>query len=479
MHPKRLLILFAFVPFIINAQPLYKYGSFVIKGQVKNYKEPLFDFGMTTYLNGVTNSVKVQANGNFEQQFPIQNRQNLYLYLNDDALSFTIQDKDTLILYWDEADFKNTFTVKGNNETRTKELTGQLAIWYQFRTPFMKLNDTLYRNTNLTTDNKYALINDLFNRHVKAAIDPGYSNSRSSTLLLLQLYFQYAHVLQSQGLIPRYNLKFIKDSTHPNDYLPNYTTQYEDWFWNVPEYKDFMFDYLRFTRPFNAYVPYNNIPEKPFNPTLDEYHLALANLSAPNMRDWFITKSILLGFEHYNFTDVENVYKLAANTLTSPFLKDTLQHFYAAMNRLKPGNPAPGFSLKNDQGKLVSLSDFKGKVVYIDFWGVGCGPCIYDIKNTVPQLHEHYKNKDVVFISICVDATESEWKEALKQYKLDGVNLIAEDWIKNPVCKTYNINAIPHYLLIDKSGKISDNNGPGVNRLDLGSGQNPIDLLLK
>ncbi len=69
MNPRRLLILFAFVPFIVNAQPLFKYGSFVIKGQVKNYKEPTFDFGMTTYLSNIGNSVKIQPNGNFEQHF--------------------------------------------------------------------------------------------------------------------------------------------------------------------------------------------------------------------------------------------------------------------------------------------------------------------------------------------------------------------------------------------------------------------------
>ncbi len=173
------------------------------------------------------------------------------------------------------------------------------------------------------------------------------------------------------------------------------------------------------------------------------------------------------------------MYKQAANTITAPYLKDTLQKFYTAIKRLKPGNPAPGFSLKNDQGKLVSLSDFKGKVVYIDFWGVGCGPCIYDIKNHVPQLHEHYKGKDVVFISICVDSKEKEWKEALKQYKLDGVNLTAEGWVDHPVCKAYNINGIPHYVLIDKSGKISNNNAPWASHLDLASGKNAIDLLLK
>jgi thiol-disulfide isomerase/thioredoxin len=137
------------------------------------------------------------------------------------------------------------------------------------------------------------------------------------------------------------------------------------------------------------------------------------------------------------------------------------------------------FTLKNDKGQSVSLSDFKGKVVYIDFWGVGCGPCIYDIKNHVPKLHEHYKNKDVVFLNICVDSKDKEWKEALEKHKLDGVNMIAEGWTNHPVCKAYNVSGIPHYILIDKNGKMVNNNAPAAYEFNLTSGKNEIDLLLK
>jgi peroxiredoxin len=481
MNPKRLLILFAFAPLFTKAQTFYKNGSFVIKGQVKNFKEPVFDFGMTTYFGNTSNSVKVQPNGNFEQKFPVQKRQSIYLYLNNDAITFTVQDKDTITIYWDETDFKNTFSIKGNNEGRTKDLKGQLALYYEYRRLFMSLNDTLYKDRTLTDDKKYALINELFNHNVQAALITGDLASENFNHLLMQLYFQYSNILYTHRLIPRYKLKLTSDSTQPNPFPPfiDYTMLNENWFWNVPEYRDFIYDYIRFTRPFYSFAPFRNNPGKPFNPTLDEYYLAQANFYYPNIRDWFITKSIMFGFEHYNFTDVENVYKQAANTVASSFLKDTLLKFYTAIKRLKPGNPAPGFSLKNDQGKLVSLSDFKGKVLFIDFWGVGCGPCIYDIKKHVPQLHEHYKGRDVVFISICVDSKENEWKEALTQYKLDGVNLIAEGWGDHPVCKAYNIDGIPHYVLIDKTGKISDNNAPRASDLDLGSGKNAIDLLLK
>lgn len=109
---------------------------------------------------------------------------------------------------------------------------------------------------------------------------------------------------------------------------------------------------------------------------------------------------------------------------------------------------------------MVSLNNYKGKVVYIDFWGVNCSPCVGDIKYYVPQLHEHYHNKDVIFLNICIDVDEKLWKKAISKYNLGGVNLLTEGGFKNKACKTYNVNAVPQYILIDRSGKIAEPNAP-------------------
>ncbi len=484
---KRLLYLILLLPFLASAQPFYKAGSFVIKGKVKNFKEPLFDFGMTTCLDNILSSVKVLPDGSFEQQFPIQNRQDIYLYLNDDAITFSVQDKDTIAFEWDDADFKNTFTIKGNDELRTKELGLQWKLYLLFRQPYMQLSDTLYSGT-LTAENKYKLINELYNKNMQAAYDSADFTSDNLFYLATSLYFTYTNILVVHYLTPKFKLKLALDTTrsHRNfdtfnsDVAAYYTRLNEVLFWRIPEYRDFISNYVKSYKPFND--GWLAISEKPFqllDPTLSEYYLAQTNIAIPSIKDWFITRSIMSGFGYYTFADVEKVYTRAVGTLSSDYLKDTLQKYYTAVKRLKPGNPAPGLTLKNDKGQSVSLSDFKGKVVYIDFWGVSCGPCIYDIENYMPRLHDHYKNKDVVFISICIDARKKEWNEALKKYNLDGVKLIAEGWANHPVCKAYNVSSIPHYILIDRNGKIVNNNAPRASELDLASGKNAIDVLLQ
>ena len=245
----------------------------------------------------------------------------------------------------------------------------------------------------------------------------------------------------------------------------SYKIQSEYAFNSSAAYRDFLFDYIRFERPINGSSLGGNQAEAeskraPFNPTRKDYYVALANLDVYEIRDWFISSAIMKGFEHYTFYDAEKVYHDFIKEVKIKEFADTLEMFYTKVKRLKPGNTAPEIKLKNEKGNLVSLADLKGKVVYIDFWGVGCGPCIYEIKNSVPELKEKYKNGEVVFLNICVDSNEKRWKKSLADLKLEGVNLIAEGWTQNPVCQAYGIKGIPHYVLIGADGKIVNNNAP-------------------
>lgn len=483
MKIAKLLLCFFLLPLTMRAQKeSFRYGTFVIKGHVKNFTQPTFDFGITTFLNNTSQSVIVKEDGSFEQSFPIQHQQDIYLYLNNDALTFSVSDKDTIYLDWDEKDFLKTFSIKGKDQQRSLMLATELSLLKRFRKPMMDMLDELYKHDKEYADEKkYTIINDLFNQHVQAAIAT-MGNDASSRLVLISIYFTYTNYLRQKDLVPRFKLD-IKEgigannpyafSMHGSSY---YRELNEEWFFNIPVYREFVFNYVRFLKPFNAY----SAGPIPFNPTLDEYYLAHANIPYVSIRDWFVAKAVIMGFGFYPFDRVEGVYNRFADECATPYFKDTLQHFYAAIQRLKPGNEAPAFSLKDESGKQVSLSSFKGKVVYLDFWGVGCGPCIYNIKNYLPGIHEKYKDKEVVFINICVDANEREWKAALQKYQLKGVNLIAEGWGQNPVCKAYNISGIPHYVLIDKAGRIEDNNGPLPYLLNNSNGaENNIDVLLK
>ena len=124
---------------------------------------------------------------------------------------------------------------------------------------------------------------------------------------------------------------------------------------------------------------------------------------------------------------------------------------------------APDFTLENNEGKKVSLSDFKGKVVYIDFWATWCGPCVAEIPHSKKLKEKFVDNENVVFMYVSVDNEDSidDWKAFVKKKGMTGVQLIARDGGKEEkVGERYAIQYIPRFVLVDKNGKIAYGEAP-------------------
>lgn len=108
------------------------------------------------------------------------------------------------------------------------------------------------------------------------------------------------------------------------------------------------------------------------------------------------------------------------------------------------------FKLSDINGKKVSLTDFRGKYVLLDFWASWCEPC----KGEIPYLKtasEKYGKKGLVVISITCDEKEDAWKKAVEREKMDWIQLTAR---RSDVYKRYKINGIPRIMLLDKEGRL-------------------------
>ena len=122
----------------------------------------------------------------------------------------------------------------------------------------------------------------------------------------------------------------------------------------------------------------------------------------------------------------------------------------------------PAIDLVDENGNKKTLSDFKGKVLYIDVWTTWCGNCIAGFpfsKKLYARLKSIHLDTSVQFINICSEDSKRQWKKLLKKHQPEGINLYAKD---TSFYKTWGIELFPRYLIIDGEGKIMAFDAPGV-----------------
>ncbi len=121
----------------------------------------------------------------------------------------------------------------------------------------------------------------------------------------------------------------------------------------------------------------------------------------------------------------------------------------ACMADAKPANL--DFTMKDLDGKDVSLASFKGKVILLNFWATWCGPCKAEIPGFV-ELQEQYKN-DLVIVGYSVDDTAEKARAFAKEWKMNYPILLGEG--REEVQEAYGpIYGIPASFLISKDGKV-------------------------
>lgn len=154
------------------------------------------------------------------------------------------------------------------------------------------------------------------------------------------------------------------------------------------------------------------------------------------------------------YSQFENMKKSYSNLFVTDEEKKAIKDVDDALSNIATGAPGYKFAFPDATDKIVTLDDFKGKLVYIDIWATWCGPCKAEIPH-LEKLEEKMHGKNIAFVSISVDEDKAKWLNFVKKSK--GIQL---NDAKNEITKKYNISGIPRFMLFDKNGNVITTDAP-------------------
>ena len=200
--------------------------------------------------------------------------------------------------------------------------------------------------------------------------------------------------------------------------------------------KTYMWETRNIARDFNFYAAIDSLNSIDFNNMAEQYAAAFqASLN--------------------NVTDAEFI--VTAKERITKTTDSWLERKTAVDNMPKEGEPAIDFNYPDIEGNEISLTSFKGKLVYVDVWATWCGPCKAEIPS-LQKLETDYHGKDITFMSVSVDTDKEAWEKMVAEKELGGVQLWADGWSK--ITKDYAIFGIPRFLLFDAKGNVISTNAP-------------------
>lgn len=165
-------------------------------------------------------------------------------------------------------------------------------------------------------------------------------------------------------------------------------------------------------------------------------------------------KAILLAF------NTNMVYKNGKSFLETAYKKMGDNTFRTSIERLinNYSGSVYNYELLDQYGKSRKLSEFRGKLLVLDFWFTGCLPCLQLAKELKPIIRSYEENKNIEFISISVDKNKELWLKSVKEEAYshrDQINLFTNELgEQHPIIKNYNIPGYPVLFLISKTGEI-------------------------
>lgn len=141
-----------------------------------------------------------------------------------------------------------------------------------------------------------------------------------------------------------------------------------------------------------------------------------------------------------------------------------LPNSVSSMYKLTAGTPAPEFELRTLDGRLVTLADYRGKTLMVNFWATWCPPCRAEMPD-MEQVYQEAKDTGFVVLAINIQEANQPIQQFVDKYGLTFPILLD---VSGEVSQRYGVQSLPTSFFIDPEGRISSFNSGALNKSAIG-----------
>ena len=395
----------------------------------------------------------------------------LYDLENDGFLEFTYQGQnfpvflemdDELAISFNGRDVKNTLAFSGKGANNNKLIADYLRRFGSMqKSHFESGYLSVEFDTKILSDIQSmsaSQFNDAENARLKEKL--ALINGSSANTSLKEKYTKKAHwentvhkvtwlVTKFQGQAPNDLQSNLNLMNVANPKYLNIESELEN-----PDYRNFL----------NAFTIYKYLPSDPLKYNVHKELYSIITQTFSGKVRWYEHAHLLIKVYERSGNAELGRDKIGdfANACPYPEYQEQIMAMYGGEISGVADVLAPEIEMVDKEGNLVSLSDFKGQVVYISFWASWCKPCIAGFKKN-QDLRKRLSDLGVVLLNVSIDKKEEAWRDAMVRYKPHGINGLVLSM--SDVSKDYDISAIPLYHIVDKNGKftyLSENAGRDI-----------------
>lgn len=400
-------------------------------------QSPVAETVVLVYHNNV---VEKQLDENGKAVFELE-AQAAYpmLYHGRQGLKLYVEGGDDLSLTFEGNDLGGTYKLEGGKAEAAKYLNTVKLLPLpdeDYALPFDQYRERLaakeedalrlLKAADLSAEGKFATMEEARIRY-----------SYGAALMM----FPVGHMIMAQ------DYEYVPEQAY-YDVISSYVVE-DELLVNLDEYREFIAEAMHLLDVKNREVK-DILPK-----TIAQMKYAADYFTNAQVREAMLHHIATVYIDNFGVKDIDELQNIYHTYVKDPQLHAVYDAKCQRWDLCRPGRISPNFRAVDIDGKEWSLMDFRGKYVYIDMWATWCGPCRREVP-FLKELEEKFADAQIVFVGLSVDSDKSKWENMVKEGSLSGTQLYLGT--QSSFQEAYRVEGIPRFILIDKEGKIIDNN---------------------